>query len=267
MTFLSSEMADINFTFGIITSGEGDAMHRVGEIINSIDRQKMPKNQIVIVGGTGLYSEQALANINTDPNFSVEYIPFDETFKKAWITKKKNLITQHAKYENIVYMHDYLYFYDDWYKNFVDFGTDWDLCMNAIVNANDKRYRDWVTWDHPNIDPRTRQVIKHKVQWTQTEPWCPDGRVWKGGGTLMPYDYTGNHMYISGTYWVAKKHVMEAEPMNEDLCHSDAEDVEWSLRVRDKYKYVMNENSVVKLLNFKPLDATWFNLLNREKKW
>ena len=90
MTFLSSEMTDINFTFGIITSGEGDAMHRVGEIINSIDRQKMPKNQIVIVGGTGLYSEQALANINTDPNFSVEYIPFDETFKKAWITKKKN---------------------------------------------------------------------------------------------------------------------------------------------------------------------------------
>ena len=59
---------------------------------------------------------------------------------------------------------------------------------------------------------------------------------------------------------------MEAEPLNEDLCHSDAEDVEWSLRVRDKYKYVMNENSVVKLLNFKPLDATWFQLLGRKKK-
>ena len=50
----------------------------------------------------------------------------------------------------------------------------------------------------------------------------------------MPYDYDGGHMYISGAYWVAKKHVMEAEPLNEDLKHSEAEDVEWSLRVRDK---------------------------------
>ena len=88
MSFLHGENADIDFTFGIITSGDENAMFRVGEIINSIDRQKMPKKQIIIVGGTDLYSEQALANINTDPNFSVEYIPFDETVKKPWITKK-----------------------------------------------------------------------------------------------------------------------------------------------------------------------------------
>ena len=82
-----------------------------------------------------------------------------------------------------------------------------------------------------------------------------------GGGTLMPYDYDGGHMYISGAYWLAKKHVMEAEPLNEDLKHSEAEDVEWSLRVRDKYKYVMNERSKVHLLRYKPLDESWFRLL------
>ena len=77
----------------------------------------------------------------------------------------------------------------------------------------------------------------------------------------MPYDYDGGHMYISGAYWLAKKHVMEAEPLNEDLKHSEAEDVEWSLRVRDKYKYVMNERSKVHLLRYKPLDDSWFRLL------
>ena len=253
----------MNFTFGIITTGDEDAKFQIGEIIDSIDRQslRIPDYQIIIVGGEDLLSRGALVKLNVDPHVPLEYVPFDETTKPGWITKKKNIITQNAKYENIVYMHDYMFFHPDWYKNFVTFGSDWDLCMNAIINTNNRRFRDWVTWDHPNIDPKTRQVVHYKVRWTQTETWCPDGKVVEGGGTIMPYDYAGGHMYISGAYWVAKKHVMEEEPLNEDLCHHDAEDVEWSLRVRDKYKYVMNPYSMVQLLRFKPLDPTWFRLM------
>ena len=109
-----------------------------------------------------------------------------ETIKNGWITKKKNIITQHAKYENIVYMHDYVFLHEDWYKHFFNFGSDWDICMTPIINTNNRRYRDWTTWDHPNIHPTTRDIVKEPVEWTQTEAWCPDGRVWSGGGTLMP---------------------------------------------------------------------------------
>ena len=43
-----------------------------------------------------------------------------------------------------------------------------------------------------------------------------------------------------------KKVMLEENPLNEDLMYGDAEDLEWSLRVRDKAKYVMNPNSIVR---------------------
>ena len=112
--------------------------------------------------------------------------------------------------------------------------------MNAILNTNNKRYKDWVVRDHPNIDPETRQIVKRG-----------------GGSTLMPYDYDGKYMHIPKKYFVVKKHVMEKEPYS----------AEWSPRVIDKYKYVMNEYSKVRLLNFRSLDDSWFHVLNKKKKW
>ena len=62
-------------------------------------------------------------------------------------------------------------------------------------------------------------------------------------------------MYISGGYWVAKKKFMLANPLDESLRWGESEDVEWSLRIRDKFKYVMNINSTVKTIKQKKLSA------------
>ena len=88
----------MNFTFGIITSGNSE--DNINLIIDTIESQNIPFYEIIIVG-------QAHLNRNL-----TRIIPFDENIKKAWITKKKNLITKHAKYENIVYLHDYIKFDD-----------------------------------------------------------------------------------------------------------------------------------------------------------
>ena len=48
---------------------------------------------------------------------------------------------------------------------------------------------------------------------------------------------------------------MEETPLDENLKLGDAEDVEWSFQVRNKYKYVMNTNSIVKVLKSKRLSA------------
>jgi acyl-coenzyme A synthetase/AMP-(fatty) acid ligase len=45
----------------------------------------------------------------------IVHIPFDETQKPMWITKKKNLITQNSKYENLVFLHDYIILNNGWY--------------------------------------------------------------------------------------------------------------------------------------------------------
>ena len=74
---------------------------------------------------------------------------------------------------------------------------------------------------------------------------------------LVPYNYKKtNHMYISGTYWVAKKKVMIEEPLDKNRWGwGQQEDVEWSQRVRDKYRYVMNPYSTVQSLKEKQLQA------------
>ena len=140
----------------------------------------------------------------------------------GWITKKKNLITQNAKYENIVYMHDYHIPRSDWYEGFLKFGGDWDVCMTKIEDFWGHRFRDWVSWDSP----------KH------------------GKRKLVDYDDTSQdfikHCYISGSYWVAKKKFMEENPLDEQYLWGQGEDLEWSFRIRDTFNYKMNKFSTVK---------------------
>jgi hypothetical protein len=69
---------------------------------------------------------------------------------------------------------------------------------------------------------------------------------------LPPYTYDKTqYLYVSGAYWIAKKYVMQDLPLNEKLFWNDGEDVEWSKRMREKYNYVFNPYSTVKLLKYK----------------
>lgn len=119
----------------------------------------------------------------------------------------------------IVYLHDYHVFADNWYKEVKEFGLDWDIQMHQIRLQNGKRMFDWVAFDHP-IYPRYFAIPYERTD-------------------CVPYQY------ISGGYWVCKRQVMIDEPLNENLLHFQAEDVEWSYRVRNKYKIVMNPKAIV----------------------
>jgi len=211
----------MNITFGIITAGNND--HMLSESINSIHALNIPKYEIIVVGGTQ----------HIGPN--VTNIPFDESVKHAWVTKKKNLITEHASFDNIVYAHDFIYFDNNWYNGFLSHGDDFNVCMNVILNADGSRFRDWTLWtDNGN----------HADAVTNPELKC-----------LLPYNVINlsKFMYISGSYWVAKKKIMEEYPLNEELSWAEGEDVEWSKLVREKHEFSMNPNSTVRLLKYKPV--------------
>ena len=204
----------MNFTFGIVTSGNDD--NSVQLVINSIEQLNIPEYEIIIVGNSGVSRDRT------------KIIPFNENERPAWITKKKNLITQYAKYENVVYSHDYIVYCPDWYQ-----GDDYKICMNRILNADGTRYRDWCIWPHNNN--------------------FVDGIVTRQRGCLLPYDMThlSKYLYFSGAYWVGKKDVMTEFPLNESLLWGQSEDVEWSLRIREKYDFSMNKHSSVQLLKYK----------------
>jgi hypothetical protein len=205
----------MNFTFGIITSG--GFTDRIKTIIDSIRKENIPNYEIIIVGG------------NNDFNGNdIVHIPFDETQKPMWITKKKNLITQNSKYENLVFLHDYIILNNGWYEGHIKSGNDFNIRMDKIINFDGSRFRDWTIW------PLNGNFMDSVV----------------GRKCLIPYDmgHLTKYMYISGSYWVCKKNVMEKFPLNENLIWGHGEDVEWSKLVREEYTFNMNQNSSVTII-------------------
>lgn len=196
----------MNFTFGIITSY--DDLQRLSDVIDSIKNQKIPNYEILVMGND-------------------DYLPTEDTTyvnmssEQQFVTNKKNKIAEMAKYQNLVLIHDYYLFDNDWYQGYINFGDDWDVCSNPqyLINGN-RHFTDWVTWDHPTL-PRWSSLDYD--DWSQTK-----------------------YMYQSGGYMLVKKDFLLDIPFEQNRLWGTAEDVEWSLRMRDKANWKCNKLSKVK---------------------
>jgi len=245
----------MDFTFGIITFNN---IENINKIINSIERQNIPNYEIIIVGCNKTFN---LTSLNKLKRKNCSCIPFDESIYSVWITKKKNLITQNAKYENVVYMHDYIILEDNWYSGYLEYGNKFDIIINPIKNLDGTRFRDWVLNIHflqglyLINENRTKPIINACDEWIQNDVNIIINRKYNieqySPWHLLDYNDDGKewqkYIYISGAYWVAKKHVMEEFPLNENLLWLQSEDVEWCQRVRNKYIFSCNKYSICKL--------------------
>jgi hypothetical protein len=204
----------MDFSFGIITGGGKENF--INEIIDSIERESIPHYEIIIIGSCNI------KRLNTT------VFAFDESIKPNWITRKKNLITYYTKFENIVYMHDFIKLNAGWYAGHSLAGNDFYVRMDKIINFDGTRFRDWCIWPHNGN--------------------FMDGLI--GRECLIPYYLThlSKYQYISGSYWVAKKKVMMQYPLDERLSWGEGEDVLWSKLVREKYNFDMNVNSSVQIM-------------------
>jgi hypothetical protein len=207
----------MDFTFGIITQGINDVY--ISEIVNSIYKQNIPNYEIIIIGNS------------TINGYNITNIKFDETIKNGWITKKKNIICEKAKYDNIVLMHDYISLENKWYEGFLEFGNNFDICINKIITINNRRFRDYTIFPFDLGYPFNKRA-------------------------LVPYDIENNNisklLYISGTYYVIKKELALKFPLNDKLCWGQGEDVELSkILIQNNIQLKCNKYSVVKLLKNK----------------
>jgi hypothetical protein len=226
----------MDFTFGIITGGGNDEF--INQIIDSIEKENIPNYEVIIVGTT---------RVNRD---NTRIIPFNEMLRSKWITRKKNFITQNAKYDNIVYLHDYIRLEEGWYKGQLKAGNDFSVRMDRIININGERFRDWCIWPH-NDNFMDKLVDRD----------C-----------LLPYhvDNLSKFLYISGSYWVAKKEFMIEHPLDERLLWGQGEDVKWSKEVREIIDFNMNPNSSVNIMKpgkdrvFHEMDDDKLNLILKE---
>lgn len=225
----------MKWTFGIITT-QGNK-NRVCRIIDSIFEQHIPDFHIVVVGGDEIFDKK------------VSWLYFDETQKDAWITRKKNMITQVAQYDNICYLHDYVALSDGWYDGFQQFGYDWNACMTRIVNQDGKRFRDWCMIDNDGWPSSELEEGLSKLNVP-----CP-------GARLIDYRHPGEPrwQYFSGAYFCAKRSTMLKIPLDEARGWAQGEDVEWSRRMYVHYgpsAFMMNTLSQVEFLKDKPR-APW----------
>ena len=114
----------MKFTFGIITKNKNNfgnddpsssEKNNIMKCIESINNLEIPEYEIIIVGGENIYNQD-----------NIIHFEFDDTINPLWITAKKNIITKNAKYDNIVFTHDYVEFLSDWYDGFLKaLVTDW----------------------------------------------------------------------------------------------------------------------------------------------
>jgi hypothetical protein len=224
----------MNITFGIITSGKNDDM--LNTVIDSIVKQNIPHYEIIIVGNT---------SIITDQFEFIKRIDFDETVRPNWITRKKNIICQNAKYEIIVLIHDYVKFCEDWYSGFVQFGPNFDICVTKIKTIEGSRFRDYTLFPFNLGYPyESRALLSYDCKITPK---------------------INKLMYISGTYYVIKKQIALDYPLNELLCWGDAEDVELSKRLTDNSILInCNPYSTVQLLKHKE-QCQWEQEMTKEE--
>ena len=96
----------MKFTFGVVTTTEPQRMSRntnnhIREMIDAIRANEIPEDsyEIIIVGGDNEYHNDK----------DVTHFYFDDIHPKpGWFTRKKNMITENAKFDNIVFSHDYI---------------------------------------------------------------------------------------------------------------------------------------------------------------
>jgi hypothetical protein len=229
----------MDFTIGIITSGNKE--QQLNFLIDRIEDERIPNYEIILVGGDGLNRKNLI------------HIPFDESVKKAWITRKKNIITEKARYDNIVYMHDYVFLEKGWYDGYLKFGDNFVICMNIIRNLDGSRFRDWTLW------AGLTHLSDDGIITTEERDYITKNRMF-----LLPYNMKNlsKYMYISGAYWVAKKDIMREFPLDERLSWGEGEDVEWSKQVREKYNFSMNIHSSVRFLKMKSI-CEFYNVDDR----
>ncbi|HSX39802.1 MAG TPA: hypothetical protein VLI92_04420 [Candidatus Saccharimonadales bacterium] len=191
------------WTFGIITNGKRDEW--MNTLIESIRSQKIPNYEILVCGQYYVRDEN-----------DIHYIPFEQRYYEAWITKKKNLIVKQAKYENICMLHDRLFLDKDWYKGMQSWGNCFEH-LGCKQLFEDKRVGDWVVLD------------------SGRGTFYPIYNVGYNFVSLLDYKDHDNKVFLGGQLHIFKKSIVEKILWNETYLWVDRkpEDLDLALRLRD----------------------------------
>lgn len=230
----------MNITFGIIV-GPNHEPSVVRKLIDSIFAQDFGGHdfEIIICG-----------NYDADPELGIKVIPFDESKKKGWITRKKNIIANEAQYDILCILHDYYLLDKDWYQGIVKYSRvnrKWNILCNRVFRLEGDRHSDWLV----NQKYMDRLLAKHPELGPELMSVAPtenNGPRWVCGLPYAEWELS-SIQYVSGGYILARTNVFREIPFDERYGWGEAaEDIIWSEQVIEHgYKLDFNPYSLVTL--------------------
>jgi len=176
------------WTFGILTNGKRDEAAEAE--IESILALKIPHCEIIVCGAFRNKNKRKIKHIDFNPEI-------------AWITKKKNMICEAAKYENIVVTHDRFIFDKDWFNGMKKYGNYFDLLSCVIKNPHGNRAEDWITFGTDL-----------------------NSKVLTGKHGLLEYRDWDKNGYIDGGLYILKKSSWKKANWNNKLSWGEGEDID-----------------------------------------
>lgn len=136
----------------------------------------------------------------------VKQIVFDTHDDKGWITKKKNLICQAAKFSDILICHDRFTLSPTFCQSFESWGYSYGMAAPRITLPDGGRSVDWAVVSSQN-------------------------RTWSSGGLLDYRSYTP-YAYVPGGATLLRKAFWQQFPWDENLFWNEHEDVELCRRAQ-----------------------------------
>lgn len=214
------------WSFVIITNGREPLINSLAQ---SIEREMNGEDYEVIVVGPPSF------RFDFQPAFPCKLVPFeDEAGQAGWITRKKNLGVFLSQYDKCVVTHDYLELDPGFLEGFEKTDKNWIVGTTKVFFSDGRRSRDWITADFPTV-----------------------------GQALLPYELEySQYQYLNGSFFFVRRDFYLENPLDERRRWGQAEDIEWSFRIRQKTKFTLNSHSSVHFNREKPDDeapysASW----------
>ncbi len=192
-----------SFSFGVITDGkrQGQLFAFIASVL-ALDHSAAYIAEIVVCGPSCIATDVCAAFPNV-----VFVADTNEFVEQGWITRKKNQIVDHARYENLIIAHDRYTINTDFITRLQEFGGDFSFLVCRQLRPDGRRFPDWVALG---------------CEWS----WSPPAILEYG-------DWTRN-LYINGGIMIAKTQHLKDTRWNELLFWNQAEDVELTRRLRSQ---------------------------------
>ena len=240
-SLLSSEHKDYNYTlvykknkstlkkgdsikkwsFGIITNGKDE--DKLDILIDSILSQNIEFVEIIVCGP---YTTSKNVTVLSDVTTTDIRVP---------INTKKNKIINHAKYQNIVLLHNRFILPSNWYQNMQNYGNNFEVL--SLVNIDDKGYR-----------VNDRPYFKGQISSVDYK---------KNGG--LSYTKFNNDIYIPGGCYISKKWILKKYKLNNSLHWDELEDVFFSRLIMLNGVYIYFDKNNFLITNSKRLSSKKYN--------